>query len=347
MKLRNPTTGEVVSIEEAVYIFCSDTWCDSCPIRTESVDFRCQSWAESHPVVVARLMGYEVVEEHTQTHEKTHAVTIDNTNGAISCYSGKHYICPTCGAALGHAPTGGRGCPYCGHGVNGQLSCTRRRKTNKMNWNEFACEVHQNAVEHGWWDRPITFGDIVSLCHSEISEALEEYRSGRPIVWYTCTAGNGDGHMCNPNLWLDCDMVGQEADCTYRSSKPEGIAVELTDGVLRILDWMVLEGIQPEEAMDRARAARETWAQLGDDLPEHLCKGGMGDLAAELHLYISMAYRNWLNGTGKGPIATRMALVILRIQEWAEEAGVDLEQVLREKFAYNKTRPYRHGGKAL
>ena len=63
MKLRNPTTGEVVSIEEAVHIFCSDTWCDSCPIRTESEDFRCQSWAESHPVVVARLMDYDVVED--------------------------------------------------------------------------------------------------------------------------------------------------------------------------------------------------------------------------------------------------------------------------------------------
>ena len=63
MKLRNPTTGEVVSIKDAVYIFCSDTWCDSCPIRTESGDFRCQSWAESHPVVVARLMDYEVVED--------------------------------------------------------------------------------------------------------------------------------------------------------------------------------------------------------------------------------------------------------------------------------------------
>ena len=344
MKLRNPTTGEVVSIEEAVYIFCSDTWCDSCPIRTESEDFRCQSWAESHPVVVARLMDYEVVEEHTQTHEKTHAVTIDNTNGAISCYSGKHYICPTCGAALGHAPTGGRGCPYCGHGVNGQLSCTRRRKTNKMNWNEFACEVHQNAVEHGWWDRPITFGDIVSLCHSEISEALEEFRSGRPNVWRACLSSGS----VTPCMQDGCgDWRDGTCELTSLSDKPEGIAVELTDGVLRILDWMVLEGIQPEEAMDRARAARETWAQLGDDLPEHLCKGGMGDLAAELHLYISMAYRNWLNGTGKGPIATRMALVILRIQEWAEEAGVDLEQVLREKFAYNKTRPYRHGGKAL
>lgn len=40
-------------------------------------------------------------------------------------------------------------CPYCGYGANGQLSCTRRRKRNKMNWNEFACEVHQNAVELG------------------------------------------------------------------------------------------------------------------------------------------------------------------------------------------------------
>lgn len=199
-----------------------------------------------------------------------------------------------------------------------------------MNWNEFAQEVHQNAVEHGWWDRPITFGDIVSLCHSEISEALEEFRAGRPMVYFVETNG----------------FVVTAMD-ERQGEKLEGIAVELADCVLRILDWMGKEGISPEDSMDRARAAQETWAQLGDDFPEHPCKGGMGDLAAELHLYLSMAYRNWLNGTGTSPIATRMALVILRIQEWAEEAGVDLDQVLREKFAYNKTRTYRHGGKAL
>ena len=96
--------------------------------------------------------------------------------------------------------------------------------------------------------------------------------------------------------------------------------------------------------MDRARTVRETWAQLGDDLPEHLCRGGMGDLAAELHLYLSMAYRNWLNGTGTSPISTRMALVILRIQEWAEEAGVDLDQVLREKLFYHVPKRKSRGG---
>ena len=215
-----------------------------------------------------------------------------------------------------------------------------------MNWNEFAQEVHENACEKGWWDEPVTFGDIVSLCHSEISEALEEYRDGQPMVYHVCTAGlpEEEKEPCEAKE-NGCDI--KEEACKYRSEKPEGIAVELGDCVLRILDWMGKEGIPPEETMDHARTVRETWAQLGDDFPEHLCKGSMGDLTAELHLYLSMAYRNWLNGTGTSPIATRMALVILRIQEWAGERGVDLDQVLREKHAYNKSRPYRHGGKAL
>lgn len=32
---------------------------------------------------------------------------------------------------------------------------------------------------------------------------------------------------------------------------------------------------------------------------------------------------------------------------WDEAKGVDLEGILDIKHAYNKTRPYRHGGKAL
>lgn len=56
---------------------------------------------------------------------------------------------------------------------------------------------------------------------------------------------------------------------------------------------------------------------------------------------------SYLNGTGLFPIAVRTAMCILRIQEWAEKNGVDLDAVLEEKLTYNKTRSYRHGGKAL
>lgn len=49
-----------------------------------------------------------------------------------------------------------------------------------MIMNDWAKEIHENAVAHGWWDEERSFGDIVALCHSELSEALEEYRTSRP-----------------------------------------------------------------------------------------------------------------------------------------------------------------------
>ena len=39
-------------------------------------------------------------------------------------------------------------------------------------------EVGKNAREHGWWDgEERTFGELIALAHSELSEALEEYRA--------------------------------------------------------------------------------------------------------------------------------------------------------------------------
>ena len=61
MKFRNPETGEVY---DSVWQF-PDT-----RFRTR--------YAIDHPEEYARFLGYEVVEEHTPTHEKTHADAIEN-----------------------------------------------------------------------------------------------------------------------------------------------------------------------------------------------------------------------------------------------------------------------------
>lgn len=52
----------------------------------------------------------------------------------------------------------------------------------KQGLNELAAAVHENAVAHGWWEQERELPEILMLCVSELAEALEEYRSGRPIL---------------------------------------------------------------------------------------------------------------------------------------------------------------------
>ena len=42
-----------------------------------------------------------------------------------------------------------------------------------------------------------------------------------------------------------------------------------------------------------------------------------------------------------------MADCIIRILDWAGKENIDMDAIIREKMEYNKTRPYRHGGKVL
>ena len=118
------------------------------------------------------------------------------------------------------------------------------------NLNKFSVDVHQNAVEHGWWDEERSFGDIIALCHSELSEALEEFRSGRPMVY--CEA-LGTNKAC-----MDGECGGIECLSWFTGGKPEGIAVEMADCIIRILDWCGKEGIDIEAILDAKHAYNKT-----------------------------------------------------------------------------------------
>ena len=110
-----------------------------------------------------------------------------------------------------------------------------------MNINELAKEVHENAVNHGWYETPPTIPEALCLIHGEVSEVLEEYREGKPLIYGTCALAAEDCKYSGI-----CDRVGQPGDEPGEMEgpcKPEGIAVELADVILRTLDLMAYLGV--------------------------------------------------------------------------------------------------------
>ena len=108
--------------------------------------------------------------------------------------------------------------------------------------NELTKVIHENAVAHGWWDEERGFPEVIALIHSELSEALEEYRDAKPPVYFAIETLQRDGTII-PEVRTDY------GDGNYTGEKPEGIAIELADAIIRILDYCGYAGIDIEEAI--------------------------------------------------------------------------------------------------
>lgn len=79
----------------------------------------------------------------------------------------------------------------------------------RINW--VAREIHEWAVAKGWWqNRNRNMGELLALVHSEVSEALEEWREGKIATYFE----------------------GEK-------KKPCGLYSELADVVIRVMDIFV------------------------------------------------------------------------------------------------------------
>lgn len=117
-----------------------------------------------------------------------------------------------------------------------------------MKLNEYARAVHENAVAHGWYDKGVEFPEVAALIHSEISEALAEYREGTPLIYGCCGI---PGAVCSHTEM--CDRAGDDETCEG-SCKPEGLAVELCDAIMRILDYLAYMGVDVEAVLEAKHA---------------------------------------------------------------------------------------------
>ena len=89
-----------------------------------------------------------------------------------------------------------------------------------MDIKELQIASHAIAVTKGWWEEDRNVGELLALIHSEVSEALEEWRIDEGLA-----------------------VIRMEGD------KPVGFAIELADTLIRICDLAESAGIDLNAAL--------------------------------------------------------------------------------------------------
>jgi len=119
-----------------------------------------------------------------------------------------------------------------------------------MTLNELAKQINDNARAHGFWDNDRNFGEMIALAHSELSEALEEHRSGNPGEYFS----GGVEYVDRDGTTDAMFPSSQPVDDKGRARKPEGVAVELADCIIRCLDTMHSLGVDIDGVVARKMA---------------------------------------------------------------------------------------------
>lgn len=132
-------------------------------------------------------------------------------------------------------------------GPGGERDFWRLRIPTDRGLNSLALLIHTISTEKGFAPPSLdNLPEKLMLAVSELSEALEEHREGRPLVWYKTTAKfppgtdvvySSDGIVEVDGTQISMDDLA-ERHPEWADRRPEGILVEVADAVIRCLHIM-------------------------------------------------------------------------------------------------------------
>ncbi len=205
--------------------------------------------------------------------------------------------------------------------------------------------VRSEAIsrEKGWITdtdaRP--YYTTVALFHSELSEALEEFRANRALneVYYECTFKKDDGEKVKQEVALADIDAARKVEGKYGrgteflDAKPAGIPIELADFIIRIAQRVGSDKKFKEFAKSVESVSLDVDKELPSDFTQFL---------VEVHASISASF---IEEVEEGNYIPWVASAVTYVFEFCENNGIDLWAAIDEKEAFNRTRPMRHGGK--
>ena len=233
---------------------------------------------------------------------------------------------------------------------------------------------HLLSKEKGWYsghDRdPRSLDVVTDLFHSEVSEALEEWRANRGITeTYFEVTFREDGKTWAENVpeasvasvieATEDGKLGRGRE--FVKAKPMGVPPEVADIAIRVAQWVAGTAVDAE-------LASRTFERLVQQAPDPVVlsskmfsarssgmeAGSFSAVLAALHVSFSMAL---LCGTSVSwsvlmdvqgmPASTHawLAYSMRVLFDFANRSGLDLWAAIEVKEDYNRGRSFRHGGK--
>lgn len=167
-------------------------------------------------------------------------------------------------------------------------------------------EAHENAVKHGFWEQKHDIKHYLMLVITELAEAVQAYRKGR---------------FFRREDYKDIIRHGISKDTAFMLTVKDTFEDEMADACIRLMD---LAG------------SMFTGCEFNDTIRFAF---GFAD-----HMEITEAIFNAVSfiECNKYVCADTLACYLIRL---SEGLGIDIEWHIRQKMAYNASRPYLHGNK--
>ncbi len=188
------------------------------------------------------------------------------------------------------------------------------------NLNQLSQEIHDNAVNHGWWDKPRSNEHYLMLAVTEISEMVEADRNGMCAVINHIRKQGNLAAAKKVRLTDDVDNA-PDFNKAFTEMVKNTIEDKMADVVIRLLDLAARMGMDFDKltpmryhrAFDKFSFTDNAFA-----LTKGLCRENIN-------------------------IFKRIQFGIHYVTGWARCQGINLEWHVRAKMRFNATRPFNHG----
>jgi len=204
-----------------------------------------------------------------------------------------------------------------------------------MNYTQLCEESHAISKEKGWLDVPRSFDGDIALMHEELSEALSDYRSHKGLneSYYELTVVGLDGKKTTA-VFSAKEKKEREDSVDLAGNplvfKPCGIPTELADLVIRIAQYCGSNSIDLAGSIEEF-GKHEKWT---------------GEWLSNFETFIRRAHFVLANVSEEGR-AHGFTQVVTFVTAFCALNNIDLDSAIKEKAAYNRTRPHRHGGRKI